>query len=399
MKGPEQPTYYQQRKATGVCAQTPCRAKAEPGRSKCQKHLRTMAAHAQKTRRNRKRDGLCVCCGKRPQFWGRKCIICRQNFTSDPLPKGARKALRLYRESEARRQLEESQYAARLAALKLIDTGEINGKRAEALRLYVGLDNGKWRTRKEISVRMKVSLERVRQLLLPAKARLASILNGKVPWGLHEAKRGNQVERKCQSSTSLRSTSFVAISDYQIADHQIDRAVPYQINEQNVVTLLGLVNSPRGSPSSPTLTIPHLPELHKTIARALLCKPSLLSGRELQFVRQVAGLTSEKLAIRLGVVKDTIVLWERARVMHYRNDLAARIVLGSLIFGDSFCVEVVKRFDSIKGALSPYEIRLRWHPDESYWKWMRDEDTGLTVNGDQSLRRPLAQFEARPTPI
>jgi len=139
----EQPrTYYAKRKATGGCAQARCRSKAEPGRSKCRKHLRTMSAHALKMRRKRIRDGLCTRCGKRPQFWGRKCIICRQEFAASPLPKAALKALHLYRESEARRHLEVSQQAARLAALELIDTGQLKGKRAAALRLYVGLDNG-----------------------------------------------------------------------------------------------------------------------------------------------------------------------------------------------------------------------------------------------------------------
>src|SRR5437016_10397371 len=136
----EQPrTYYAKRKATGRCAQARCRSKAEPGRSKCRKHLRTMSAHALKMRRKRIRDGLCTRCGKRPQFWGRKCIICRQNLAANPLPQGARKALRLYWESEARRDLEESQHTARLAALELIETGRLNGKRAAALRLYVGM--------------------------------------------------------------------------------------------------------------------------------------------------------------------------------------------------------------------------------------------------------------------
>ena len=132
----EQPrTYYAKRKATGRCAQARCRSKAEPGRSKCQKHLRTMSAHNLKMRRKRNRDGLCTRCGKRPQFWGLKCIICRQEFAVSPLPKAALKALRHYRESQARGHLEESRHAARLAALKLLDTGKIKGKRAEALRL------------------------------------------------------------------------------------------------------------------------------------------------------------------------------------------------------------------------------------------------------------------------
>jgi DNA-directed RNA polymerase sigma subunit (sigma70/sigma32) len=107
--------------------------------------------------------------------------ICRQNSAANPLPKAALKALRLYRESEARRDLEESQHAARLAALELIDTGKLDGKRAEALRSYVGLDNGKWRTYQQVGALLNVSREAVRQFLRPSKYALTLMLGDKVP--------------------------------------------------------------------------------------------------------------------------------------------------------------------------------------------------------------------------
>src|SRR5256886_13774828 len=199
-------TYYAKRTVSGRCAQARCRSKAEPGRSKCQKHLRTMSAHNLKLRRKRNREGLCTRCGKRPQFWGLKCIICRQEFAVSPLPKAALRALRHYRESEARRHLEDSRHAARLAALELIDTGKINGKHAAALRLYVGMDNGKWRTYKEVGVCLNVSIERVRQLLLPAKVALRSMLEEQVPWPAPKGKPASSLENEPPLTQGIKSS-------------------------------------------------------------------------------------------------------------------------------------------------------------------------------------------------
>jgi hypothetical protein len=131
----------------------------------------------------RMREGLCIYCGTRPGFWGVRCVICRQRFAKHPLPYGARRALRLYREAEKKREREQIEVEARHAVRKLLASGDINGKQAKALRLYAGVDDGKWRTYVEVGNAMQISKERVRQLLVLSKIALAPILGDRVPWG------------------------------------------------------------------------------------------------------------------------------------------------------------------------------------------------------------------------
>lgn len=175
---------YQKRKAVGLCAHCGCRAKAEADRRYCQRHLRRMSASYKRRQQARKNSGMCIYCGVRPQFWGVRCLLCRQILIKDRrgLPRGARRALRLYREAEGLFELEQSQAQARFAVRKLIAAGEITGDREKAFRLYAGLDTGGWRTYQEVARLMHISKERVRQLLHPSKLILTERLGGNVPW-------------------------------------------------------------------------------------------------------------------------------------------------------------------------------------------------------------------------
>jgi len=385
-------TYYAKRKANGRCAQARCRAKAEPGRSKCQKHLRTMSAHAHKMRKQRLRDGSCTYCGKRPQFWGRKCIICRQATAANPLPRAALRALRLYREAEARRQLEESQRAARLAALELIDSRKIKGKRAEALRLYVGMDNGKWRTYKEVAACLHVSIERVRQLLSPAKVALRSMLEDQTPWHERDRKVAAFLESEPPLAQSLKSSCA-----HEGTPEKKDETVAYEIKGLPGISLSGLTNTRCQICNEEEVLIPARSELLQTIARAILNKPSSLSGLEFQFLRKTAGLTIEVLARKLGVVSQTILLWEASSGLRLTNDFTARMVFGAALFGESCDREMPKLFDSIPWSkVRISEIKIQWNAGERRWEWLGStiSDREEVHGGDyrDKLVQPAKQY-------
>lgn len=175
---------YEKRKAHGLCAYGNCPAAPAPGHMHCREHLRRML-QAQTVRCTvRKKNRLCIVCGVRVQFWGVRCIICRERSIKDPraLPHGARRALRLYREAERKMQIERRETEARFAVRKLLASGDINGDCGIALRLYAGLDNGRWRTGAEVAKLMHVSKERVRQLLYPPKVILTETLGASAPW-------------------------------------------------------------------------------------------------------------------------------------------------------------------------------------------------------------------------
>jgi hypothetical protein len=175
---------YAKRKARGVCAYGGCRMTPDAGHAHCPRHLVLMSRNNRARVLERKAKGLCIYCGERPQFWSVRCVICRQLFVRNKsaLPAGARRALRLYREAERKRELEQLQLQARFAIRKLLATGTITGDYARALELYAGLDNGPWRTYAQVAKLMHISKERVRQLLYPSKIVLAEMLGGDVPW-------------------------------------------------------------------------------------------------------------------------------------------------------------------------------------------------------------------------
>lgn len=365
---------YKTRKTAGFCVRSNCESRAEAGRSQCKAHLRRMSKHSLQLRHERISKGLCTHCGLRPQFWGRRCIVCRQILTTDPLPRGARRALRLYREAETLRELEKVETETRRAALNLLESEKIKGKRAEALRLYIGLDGGKRRTYKEVAALMNLSLERIRQLLLPFKAALASTSG----WRVAEIQRNGDIENEKQS-TQGEATSC-AHEECTVCQ---DRRIVYETCGLRNITLSGLVTSRCQICKSESTDIPLTSQLRKTIASAILCKPASLSGKEFQFLRKVAGFTPENLAQRLGVVGLTISAWEASSTLRLPNDIAARMYLASILFGESFCVDILKLFNKIRWAKAEtLELRIRWHAAKRRWECLKATSSNDTKRED-----------------
>lgn len=167
---------YRQHKLAGVCSHGRCTKRTAAGRVRCQTHLRDMAAHAKRRTLRFKANKTCTYCGERPGFWGKRCILCRQLFSNNPLPRGARRVIREYLAKEAQTKTKESLQRARLAGTKLIADGKVTGRRAEALRLYVGLDGHQsTRSYREVGQLMNLSGERVRQLLQRSKEAIGAV--------------------------------------------------------------------------------------------------------------------------------------------------------------------------------------------------------------------------------
>src|SRR5204863_7939844 len=118
-----------------------------------------------------------------------------------------------------------------------------------------------------------------------------------------------------------------------------------------------------------------------TIARAILGKPAPLTGLEFQFLRKTADLTIDILARQLGVVPQTVGLWEASSGLRLTNDITARIVFGAALFGESYRVEVSKLLESISQSRTRIsEIRIRWDADERRWEWL-----GSTISGHEAI--------------
>ncbi len=117
------------------------------------------------------------------------------------------------------------------------------------------------------------------------------------------------------------------------------------------------------------MVIPSRSELRKAIARGVLAKQSSLNGHELQFLRKTAGLTIENLGQRLNVVPQTIKAWEASSALRLTQDLATRLLIASVLFGEPFLVFVPSLFDSIRWSeASVPESRIRWDAVARRWE-------------------------------
>ena len=117
-----------------------------------------------------------------------------------------------------------------------------------------------------------------------------------------------------------------------------------------------------------TVSIPHISDLHRKLARAVLMRPASLTGRELQFLRTVAGLSPFALAEQLGVAIHTIEAWEGSAVLRGPNDLAARVVLAPLIVSEEDCRQMLKTPGSIRpGKSEPSRVVAYWINEKSGW--------------------------------
>ena len=124
----------------------------------------------------------------------------------------------------------------------------------------------------------------------------------------------------------------------------------------------------------------------------ILDKPASLSGLEFQFLRKTAGLTIDILARKLGVVPQTIGLWEASSGLRLTNDITARIVFGAALFGESYRVQMPKLCESISQSRARIsEIKIRWDVGERRWEWLSsaieyDKRSNNFINHHEILR-------------
>ena len=68
-------------------------------------------------------------------------------------------------------------------------------------------------------------------------------------------------------------------------------------------------------------------DVEQVLALAITQKPFLVSSQEAKFLRKHLGLTQDKLAERLGVVRETVARWETGESISPPNDFILRTVV------------------------------------------------------------------------
>ncbi len=125
--------------------------------------------------------------------------------------------------------------------------------------------------------------------------------------------------------------------------------------------------SPTGGES---FTIMHLKELHLAIGRALVEKPSLLTGDEFRFLRTELGMSRKSLAEMLGLTFEALKKWEQSGDEPLTNKLADSAIRSFYIEaheGDGTFSDLVKRINN-KDNLKARALRFK----ETAQGWLQD---------------------------
>ena len=351
---------YQKRKEAGLCCYGTCTSQTTADHTLCQSHLSRMSRQKLTIYEYRKNQKRCRTCGVRPQFWGMRCIICRELVTKNPLPRGARRALREYRKLESRKVQNEARERFRNAARELIAGGSLKVKEQEALRYYLGLNDNEWRTHQQVADLMNVSAERVRQLLLPSKKLLSMLVGTTTPWR-------SRTQINSSQSSDLLGVETVSRGCRHRKNIQEHNNGPYTPASLPDVVLHGLTIFRCAECEIQEYKIPQPAELYDLLAQTILQKSDLLSGREVRFLRKAAGLTVEELAKLLNVSHPTLKTWETLRTLRSPSEIAVRSVLGTVICGRFSRPFNLPTFYS-DGIRKPSVIRVEWIEATKCWQ-------------------------------
>jgi putative zinc finger/helix-turn-helix YgiT family protein len=88
------------------------------------------------------------------------------------------------------------------------------------------------------------------------------------------------------------------------------RAHRYTESGLSNVTLLNVEVRTCPACGEQEIVIPHIEDLHRLIARAVMVKPSTLSPDEIRFLRKWLGFSSTDFALAMGVRPETVSRWE-----------------------------------------------------------------------------------------
>ena len=90
---------------------------------------------------------------------------------------------------------------------------------------------------------------------------------------------------------------------------------PYRYDSGGLphVVLLGVETGRCGQCGAEMVSIPRIAQLHEAIAVALATKSTRLAPLEARFLRKCLGLSTDDLAARMGVARETVSRWESPR--------------------------------------------------------------------------------------
>jgi DNA-binding transcriptional regulator YiaG len=113
------------------------------------------------------------------------------------------------------------------------------------------------------------------------------------------------------------------------------------------------------------LVLPRVAELHRTIARALLGKPSRLSGAEVRYLRKSLGWSGVDFARHVGADPSTVSNWETDKdPIGMASDRLLRLMVAHGSPVEDYGLEELTKIENERRP--PLELRLA--PKSSGWQ-------------------------------
>ncbi|ABF90667.1 conserved domain protein [Myxococcus xanthus DK 1622] len=144
----------------------------------------------------------------------------------------------------------------------------------------------------------------------------------------------------------------------------------YHFDESGLedVILVGVIERRCEKCNEREVVIPRLKELHRTIAKALAAKNSLLTPLEVRFLRKHLGFSQADFAKRINVRSEAVSRWETgAEEFSWHFELLLRLMVMLELHERNY---TVKSFDEVqeKRLTAPVRIfaeKSAWRPDST----------------------------------
>ncbi len=124
------------------------------------------------------------------------------------------------------------------------------------------------------------------------------------------------------------------------------------------VTLLGVEISRCPACGNYEISIPHIEELHRLIARVLIEKMTRLTGAEVRFLRKSLGWSGSAFAKRMGVTEETVSRWENdAAPIGSQADRLLRLMVAQGRLTMSYPTENLVKINPRKATATRVEVQ------------------------------------------
>jgi len=150
----------------------------------------------------------------------------------------------------------------------------------------------------------------------------------------------------------------------------------YDVSGLSNVYLAGIMvqRCPRCKEESPL--IPRIEELHRTIARALIHKPGVLSGEEIRFLRKQAGFPAQKFAALLGIRPEHLSRVENGRTASFGTptDRLARAIATTANDGEDAREILLKVADTLERKGRKGEHKPLFKLEQNHWRAAEEKE-------------------------